>query len=101
MPVRRSKAATQLSCLVSAPGAAVLAEKLGKPILQMQQRPDQQTAVFAALEMIVDHPQDGVTIEHLPDARPVAIEHAAHIVDAFALEPARIRRRKPLLFALC
>src|SRR5690348_1560753 len=72
-------------------------EKILAPGLQIEQRPDQEAAVLAAFEVVVDKPPNRAGIHEVVDPRRAVIELAAYIIDAFALEPARVRRRKPLL----
>src|SRR5512146_2673201 len=100
MPVLRSSAASQSCRRWAATGNARLTKKLTKPVLQIKQRPDQQPPVLPPLEVVVNECKSRVAVEHLPDMRAVAIERAAHVIDTLTLKPARIRGRKPLLFAL-
>src|SRR5947199_6471384 len=75
-------------------------EKILAPGLQVEQRPDQEAAVLAAFEVIVDKRSNRARIHEVIDPGRAVIELAANIIDAFALEPARVRRRKPLLLAV-
>src|SRR3954447_3545237 len=75
-------------------------EKILAPSLQIQQRPDEEATVLAPFEVVVDERANRALIHKVIDPGGAVIELAANIIDAFALEPARVRRRKPLLLAV-
>src|SRR5437764_12626653 len=75
-------------------------EKIFAPGLQVEQRPDQEAAVLAPFQVVVDKRADRARIHKVIDAGGAVIELAPYIIDAFALKPARVRRRKHLLLAV-
>src|SRR5947209_6027922 len=74
-------------------------QELLAPAFEVEQRPNQQTAVLRARQVLVDEGGDGVSIEAIVDACVIVQKASPDVIDAFALEPARVGRRKPLLFA--
>src|SRR5262245_7994112 len=75
-------------------------QKLLAPALEIEQRPDEQAAILRAGEVLVDERCHRMTIEEFVNPRLRFQQPPPDVVDAVALEPAGIRRRKPLLLAL-
>ena len=69
-------------------------------MLKVKERPDKQAPVFAPLEMVIDEGLNRGGVEHLKNARLGIIKATAHEIDAFALEPAGVRRAETLFDAL-
>src|SRR5688500_14145736 len=70
---------------------------VGKPLLHIEQRPDEKAAILLAIEMLVDQRLDGVAVEQPVEAGIVVEQGLLDEVDALALEPGRVGRGKALL----
>src|ERR1700751_3045926 len=70
-------------------------------LLEIEQRPDQQAGVLSSSKMVVYKVLDHFVIEQIVDLRARVYHSALYIFNAFALEPAGIRRRETLLLPAC
>src|SRR5262249_48720500 len=87
-PRRRSRRAVRRS------------QELFAPAFEAQERPDQQTPVLRAADVLVDERLDRAAIEERVAPAAGGTRRRADVVDAVALDPARARRREALLVAL-
>src|SRR5712691_623531 len=81
-------------------GSIVLIEKCATPVLDAQQRPDEEPPVYPPLQMIVEQPPHHAAIEILVDPGLIVAEHRSDVVDALAAEPARVGCREAFFHSL-
>ena len=77
--------------------AATSLEEGLRPLLETEERPDQQPAVLAAAEVVVDERAGRRRRRATRRCARPSQEPAPHVVDALAAEPARVRAAEPLL----
>ena len=89
--VRAARPLDAAGCAAAHPGSRVRALEEGTaPVLEAEQRPQQQTPVLASLEVILDEWANPCWVEVLVNRRIGREQQIAHVIDAVPPEPAGV-----------